>query len=65
MSTKRFLPATYEVNQVATLTNMSVRFWKDAIKDPSSGLVAYRLGNRLVIEAESLNKFLEARKVTK
>jgi len=61
MSAKQILAAHHEIGRVAALLDMSPRYVKDRIK--AGDLVGYRLGNRIVVDAASINSFLENRKI--
>jgi AraC-like DNA-binding protein len=58
---KRLLTAHYEVGRVAMLLDMSPRYVKERIK--AGELVGYRLGNRVVVEADSIRSFLQNRRM--
>lgn len=53
------LAAYYEVGRAAALLDMSPRYVKDRIR--GGDLEGYRLGNRIVVTAESLQVFLANR----
>lgn len=59
--TMKVVSAHLEVNRVAALLDMSPRFVKEKIK--AGELVGFRLGSRIVISVESLNSFLENRRI--
>jgi hypothetical protein len=61
MNDKKILGAHYEVGRVAMLLDMSPRYVKDRIK--AGDLEGYRLGNRIVVSANSLQAFLDNRKM--
>lgn len=52
-----------EVGEVGRKTGMSGRFWKDKAK--AGEVKGYRLGNRIVLQIESVNRFLEANRITR
>ena len=62
MKAEKALQAHYEVNRVAALLDMSPRWVKQRVKDGE--LKGRRLGNRIVIEAGSLNDFLDRCDIT-
>ena len=55
------LKAHYEVGRVATLLDMSPRYVKDRIKD--GHLTGFRLGSRIVVTADSIQVFLDNRRM--
>lgn len=56
------MPAHIELNRLAVLWDMSPRYIKERVKE--GDLVAYRMGNRLVIDAASAAQFLSARRIS-
>jgi len=60
-SDKALLGAHYEVGKLAALIDMSPRFIKERIK--AGELEGYRLGNRIVVSAESVKRYLENRRM--
>ncbi len=54
-TTKRCIPA----DEVARMLSMSVRWVKDQVK--AGNLKGYRLGNKVMVDAQSLNEFLSER----
>lgn len=61
MKTETILGAHYEVGRVAALLDMSPRWVKEKVK--AGEIKGFRLGNRIVVDAKSLNEFLERRKL--
>lgn len=57
----RPLKAHYEVGRVAALLDMSVRWVKERVK--AGDLEGFRLGNRIVISADSLEDFMQNRRM--
>lgn len=55
------LKAHYEVGRVAALLDMSVRWAKERVK--AGDLEGFRLGNRIVVSAESLEVFMRNRRM--
>lgn len=55
------IPTYTEVNALARQTGMRARFWKDKAK--AGEVVAVRLGNRVVLENDSVLRFLAANQI--
>lgn len=60
-ASKAIIGAHYEVGRVAMLLDMSPRYVKERIK--AGEMIGYRLGNRIVVEAESIRAFLQNREM--
>lgn len=58
----RLISVHYEVNKVAALLDMSPRWVKERVK--AGQLKGRRLGNRIVIDGESLNDYLDKCDIT-
>ncbi len=59
---KRPIGDYYHVNRVALLLDMSDRWLKDQIK--KGELVGLRLGKKIVIQGDSLRRFIDSRQIT-
>lgn len=57
------VPELIEVNALAARTGMSSRFWKNLAK--SGQVRGSRLGNRVLFEVDSVNRYLEATRIRK
>ena len=58
---RQIVAAHMEIGRAAALLDMSPRYVKERLK--AGEMTGYRLGNRIVVECESIRAFLENRKM--